>query len=89
MDDKKALIFGVSGQDGAYLARFLLERGYLVHGTSRDAEISSFSEIRTVLGNSDKARRAFGWVARMIMRDVASRMTLGELARLRGESVPC
>jgi GDPmannose 4,6-dehydratase len=31
------LIFGVSGQDGAYLAAFLLDKGYQVWGTSRDA----------------------------------------------------
>lgn len=42
---KTALIFGISGQDGAYLSRFLLEHGYAVHGTSRDAEISSFSTL--------------------------------------------
>jgi GDPmannose 4,6-dehydratase len=36
----KALIFGVTGQDGAYLARLLLEKGYAVHGTSRDADIA-------------------------------------------------
>lgn len=35
---KTALICGVSGQDGAYLARFLLSRGYRVIGTSRDAQ---------------------------------------------------
>jgi GDPmannose 4,6-dehydratase len=34
---KTALIFGVSGQDGAYLAQLLLGKGYTVHGTSRDA----------------------------------------------------
>jgi len=32
--DKLALIAGITGQDGAYLARFILERGYVVHGTS-------------------------------------------------------
>jgi len=32
-----ALIFGVTGQDGAYLAKFLLQKGYQVYGTSRDA----------------------------------------------------
>jgi GDPmannose 4,6-dehydratase len=42
MASKVALIFGVSGQDGAYLARLLLERGYVVHGTSRDRDMSSF-----------------------------------------------
>lgn len=34
---KTALITGVGGQDGAYLARFLLSKGYRVFGTSRDA----------------------------------------------------
>jgi GDPmannose 4,6-dehydratase len=32
---KKALITGVTGQDGAYLAKFLLEKGYEVHGVKR------------------------------------------------------
>lgn len=42
---KTALIFGISGQDGTYLARFLLGKGYEVVGTSRDAQISSFSNL--------------------------------------------
>ncbi len=42
---KTALICGVSGQDGAYLAQLLLRRGYTVCGTSRDAQISSFSKL--------------------------------------------
>jgi GDPmannose 4,6-dehydratase len=37
---KVALIAGITGQDGAYLARFLLEKGYVVHGTSRDAALA-------------------------------------------------
>ncbi len=45
---KTALIFGVSGQDGAYLSAFLLDRGYDVHGTSRDAETASFSGLRAL-----------------------------------------
>lgn len=46
MNDKRtALIFGISGQDGAYLSELLLARGYTVHGTSRDAEISSFAAL--------------------------------------------
>jgi GDPmannose 4,6-dehydratase len=35
---KTALICGVSGQDGAYLAKLLLEKGYHVVGTSRDCQ---------------------------------------------------
>jgi GDPmannose 4,6-dehydratase len=42
---KKALICGVSGQDGAYLAQLLLNKGYIVCGTSRDAQMSSFSNL--------------------------------------------
>ena len=40
--DMRALICGVSGQDGSYLAKLLLEKGYEVWGTSRDAQASSF-----------------------------------------------
>ncbi|MGF1540732.1 MAG: GDP-mannose 4,6-dehydratase [Pleurocapsa sp.] len=42
---KKALICGISGQDGAYLAKLLLEKAYLVCGTSRDAQVSSFRNL--------------------------------------------
>ena len=42
MDRRTALICGVSGQDGALLARLLLRKGYRVVGTSRDSQISRF-----------------------------------------------
>lgn len=42
---KRALICGVSGQDGTYLAQFLLDKGYEVWGTSRDAQASSFANL--------------------------------------------
>ena len=42
---KTALITGIGGQDGAYLAQLLLEKGYAVFGTSRDAQVSSFSSL--------------------------------------------
>jgi GDPmannose 4,6-dehydratase len=40
-----AVIFGVSGQDGAYLAHLLLDKGYAVHGVSRDADAASFQRL--------------------------------------------
>jgi GDPmannose 4,6-dehydratase len=46
MRKRKALITGISGQDGAYLAELLLREGYLVIGTSRDAQITSFRNLR-------------------------------------------
>ncbi|WP_080237807.1 GDP-mannose 4,6-dehydratase [Spirosoma rigui] len=42
---KTALICGVSGQDGAYLAKLLLGKGYKVYGGSRDAQMSSFRNL--------------------------------------------
>ena len=42
---KTALICGVSGQDGSYLARLLLTKGYKVYGTSRDAQMASFHNL--------------------------------------------
>jgi GDPmannose 4,6-dehydratase len=45
---KTALICGISGQDGAYLAKLLLEKGYIVCGTSRDAQVSSFHNLETL-----------------------------------------
>lgn len=42
---KKALICGISGQDGAYLTKLLLEKGYEVHGTARDAQMSTFGNL--------------------------------------------
>lgn len=42
---KKALITGITGQDGSYLAEFLLEKGYEVHGITRRASISNTSRI--------------------------------------------
>ena len=39
MDNKVALITGITGQDGSYLAEFLLERGYEVHGTIRRSSV--------------------------------------------------
>lgn len=44
----RALICGISGQDGAYLARFLLAKGYEVWGTSRDVEANEFNGLKTL-----------------------------------------
>src|SRR5215469_8558833 len=50
---KKALIIGISGQDGAYLSKLLLGKGYLVYGTSRDVGCASFRALR-LLGAFEK-----------------------------------
>ena len=47
---KTALITGITGQDGSYLAEFLLEKGYAVHGITRRASISNTARIDHLLG---------------------------------------
>jgi GDPmannose 4,6-dehydratase len=42
---KRALICGVGGQDGSYLAKSLIAKGYQVSGTSRDAQTATFSNL--------------------------------------------
>lgn len=49
---KKALITGINGQDGSYLAEFLLEKGYEVHGIVRRASISTTAKIDHLLKNN-------------------------------------
>jgi len=47
---KRALITGITGQDGAYLAEFLLERGYEVHGMVRRSSSENFERIGHLRG---------------------------------------
>jgi GDPmannose 4,6-dehydratase len=53
VSERVALIIGATGQDGAYLARFLLDSGYVVHGTSRDAAFARLDGL-TALGIRDR-----------------------------------
>ena len=46
---KKALITGITGQDGSYLAEFLLEKDYEVHGITRRASISNTGRIDHIM----------------------------------------
>jgi len=53
--EKKALITGVCGQDGAYLAQYLLESGYEVHGGRRRSSLDEGYRLR-ILGIEDRVR---------------------------------
>jgi GDPmannose 4,6-dehydratase len=83
---KTALICGVSGQDGAYLAQLLLSRGYSVYGTSRDAQVSTFSNLIS-LGIRDQVK-----VCSMSLNDfrsvlqVISRVKPDEIYNLAGQT---
>jgi GDPmannose 4,6-dehydratase len=52
---KKALIIGISGQDGSYLAKYLIDKEYEVHGTSRDSDSSTFYGLKK-LGIYDRVK---------------------------------
>lgn len=52
---KTALICGISGQDGGYLAKLLLEKGYEVYGASRDVHAASFNNL-VFLGIKDQVK---------------------------------
>jgi GDPmannose 4,6-dehydratase len=45
MNSKVALITGITGQDGAYLAEFLLDKGYEVHGIKRRSSLFNTARI--------------------------------------------
>ena len=74
-----ALVCGVSGQDGCYLAKYLLDHGYKVFGTSRDASISTFTGLRK-LGIRDQVQ-----VVSMALNDFRS--VLQVLAKLQPREI--
>ena len=82
----KALICGISGQDGSYLAKFLLDKGYKILGTSRDASTSEFKNLK-YLGIYEKVKTAsmnlydFGSVM-----DIVRNFKPDEIYNLAGQS---
>ena len=56
---KKALITGITGQDGAYLARFLLAKGYEVHGIKRRTSLFNTARIDDIYEDPHDASRFF------------------------------
>jgi len=58
-NEKRALITGVTGQDGSYLAEFLLERGYIVHGIKRRASSFNTERIDRLYEDPHKKERKF------------------------------
>lgn len=56
---KRALITGITGQDGAYLAEFLLEKGYEVHGIKRRASLFNTDRIDHLYQDPHQTERRF------------------------------
>ena len=52
---KKAFITGVTGQDGSYLAEFLLEKGYQVYGMNRRSSTQNHSRIEHIIHEPNRS----------------------------------
>ena len=59
MKKKKALIFGITGQDGSYLANFLLKKNYLVHGVKRKSSSLNTGRIDHLYQDPHEKRKVF------------------------------
>jgi len=59
MKKKIALIFGITGQDGAYLAEFLIRKGYMVHGVKRRSSSLNTSRIDHIYQDPHETKRNF------------------------------
>ena len=59
MKKKIALIFGVTGQDGAYLSRLLLKKKYIVHGVIRRSSSFNTSRIDEIYEDPSIKKRKF------------------------------
>ena len=59
MNKKIALIFGITGQDGSYLAEFLLKKNYVVHGVKRRSSSINTSRIDHIYQEPNQKSRSF------------------------------
>ena len=59
MKKKIALIFGITGQDGSYLAEFLIKKGYLVHGVKRRSSSLNTSRVDHIYQDPHEKKRNF------------------------------
>ena len=56
---KVALIFGITGQDGSYLTRLLLDKNYIVHGVKRRSSSLNTQRIDDIYEESYEAKNIF------------------------------
>ena len=56
---KTALIFGITGQDGSYLAELLIKKGYLVHGIKRRSSSLNTSRIDHIYQDPYETKKKF------------------------------
>jgi GDPmannose 4,6-dehydratase len=84
--EKRALICGVTGQDGAYLAKLLLDKGYSVAGTSRDAQVANTGNLERLRIANRVALESMATTDFRSVLQVISKVRPHELYYLAGQS---
>ena len=83
-DGKKALVFGITGQDGSYLSELLVEKGYIVHGVIRRASSFNTQRIEHLL---DRLNLHYGDVLDSLsVFNILSRIRPDEIYNLAAQS---
>ncbi len=83
---RRALICGVFGRDGAYLARFMLSKGYEVYGISRDAQISTFQNLDCLGIHGDVSFESMILTGFRSVLQVLTKVKPDEIYNLAGQS---
>jgi GDP-D-mannose dehydratase len=95
---KRALITGIGGKDGAYLAMFLLERGYKAFGVDRRTSLPTFERYNSsawfqrpddfpeLCGKVARAKRDIGWEPRTSLEELVPMMVNADLEHVAAET---
>jgi len=83
---RTALIFGISGQDGAYLAKLLLDEGYQVCGASRDREVNTFENLRRLAIHDRVSLRSASLIDFRSVVQVIDKVDADEIYNLAAQS---
>jgi GDPmannose 4,6-dehydratase len=83
---KTALIFGISGQDGAYLAKLLLDNAYHVYGSSRDREVNKFDNLRRLAIEDRVSLRSASMIDFRSVLQLIDEVEPDEIYNLAGQS---
>ena len=91
MKKKIALITGITGQDGAYLARFLLKKNYIVHGIKRRSSSLNTSRIDEIYKDPNETRINFflhygDMVDSIVLTKIIAKLKPDEIYNLAAQS---
>lgn len=86
MNQRKALIVGISGQDGGYLSKLLVAKGYEVHGTSRDSDVNPFESLKALGVYNDVILHSMSLIDFRSVMQVIMETQPDEIYNLAGQS---